>query len=96
MYSIEDIKDMIDPESLTNICILEGHVTLNFGDVIGNSFDDIIDMIDEEVCANYLPKADCDYRLVSCTEGFYYSTLTFYFRIDIDTERFIDEFFDED
>lgn len=96
MYTIEDIKDMIDPESLTNICILEGHVTLNFGDVIRRSFDDIIDLIDEEICDDYLPKADSEYKLVSCTEGFYYSTLTFYFRIDIDVERFIDDYFDEE
>lgn len=89
MHDSESIKFLIDQ----NINVIDGIVEFDFGDVIRKSFDDIIDMIDEEAACVWLPKVDCEYKLIGCTEGFYYATLKFYYRIEIDPDVFLEEYF---
>ncbi len=90
MYSIEDIREMIKRGENT----IKEVVEVELGNVMNNSFDDLIDLLEEGICEYWLPKLDCSYDLVGCTKGFYYATLRFEVEILIDAETFLSEYED--
>ena len=92
MYSMYDIKDLIN-EGITTI---EETVEVELGEVMNRSFDDLIDLLDETLFDCYVPKLDSDYMLIGHTPGFYYASLTFLIKIEINAEEFLFEYFDEE
>lgn len=88
MYSLDEIVELIQSGKTS----ISDTIEVELGDVICRSYDDLIDLLDEALCECYLPKADCYYKLISCTEGFYHATLKFLVVIDIDVERFKAEY----
>lgn len=91
MYTLAEVIELVE----AGIHTIEGTVELELGDVLHRSFDDLTDLLDEQICESYLPKFDCSYCLVGFTPGFYYATLKFDVMIEIDVDRFVEEYIED-
>ena len=84
MYSIRELKLLVNEGIDTIFDIVE----LELAEVMHGSFDDLIDLLDEALCEEPLPKVECAYKLIDVTPGFYFARLKFFVRIAIDVEQF--------
>lgn len=91
MYTLTEVIELVEK----GIYMIEGTVELELGDVLHRSFDDLTDLLDEQICESYLPKADCSYSLVGFTPGFYYASLKFDVMIEIDVDRFVADYIED-
>ena len=88
MYSIRKLKLLINEGIDTIFDIVE----LELSEVMPGSFDDLIDLLDEALCEEPLPKVESVYKLIDIRPGFYCAGLKFFVSITIDVEQFKAEY----
>lgn len=97
MYSIDDILELIKKNPNEECIELKAIVEIPFAQVVYcHGFDELIDLLDEAICENCLPKFDCDYALADTTGGgFYHDDLNFEVTILVSVAEFLNEYGEE-
>lgn len=101
MYTIDDIKEFIETGKKLGLCTdnfikIDKMIEVPFEEVVCcHGFDELIDILDEYFCEEWLPKFDCNYELIDCGKGFYYTYLNFLVTILVNIEEFYEEYGEE-
>ena len=97
MYGIDDILELIKKNPNEECIELKAIVEIPFAQVVYcHGFDELIDLLDEAICENCLPKFDCDYALADTTGGgFYHDDLNFEVTILVSVAEFLNEYGEE-
>ena len=97
MYTIEHILELIKQNPNEEYVELKQVVEIPFGEVVYcHGFDELIDILDDMFCDNWIPKGDCDYELIGCSRGLYHTHLQFLVTISVDVADFLSEYDEED
>ena len=100
MYTIDDILELIkqNPDEECEYIELRNVVEIPFADVVYcHGYDELIDLLDDAICEDWLPKFDCNYSLAdNAGGGFYYGDLRFEVTILVDIAEFLNEYEEEE
>lgn len=96
MFTIKDIKEMFNDTEEDYIEIARKvSIPLEKAIEYCTDYDDLLDILDDELCEEWIPKYDCSYRLIGFKGGFYDAVLEFIVDVVIAREDFENEYYDE-
>lgn len=93
MFTIKDIRDMFNDTEEGYIEIAR-KVSVPLEKIIEycHDYDDLLYILDDELCEEWIPKYDCSYRLIGFKGGFYDAVLEFIVDVVIAREDFENEY----